>query len=425
MVSVRCSGRFLLAICFVLGPIVARAQVPLTLTQAQRLAVERSQQVAALDAAAQAARETAVAAGQLPDPVLKVGVENLPVNGPDRFSLSRDFMTMRRIGLMQELPRSEKRRLKVERVERDIQRIDAERAQAVATVQRETALAWTERHYNQQMLHLLQRQLEETRQQEQGAEIAYRSGRGSQADVFAARTSAISLQDRIGLVERQVRAARLIVARWIGPDAEQLPASGMDWRQSQAAEAVVSRLSELPQLKQLAAQVAAAETDLRQAQANTRSDWTLEMTYAQRGSAYSNMVSVGVSIPLQLDRGNRQDREVAAKGAALAEAEARYRDALASQEAEVRVLLSNWMANKERFARLGGELIPAAMQRTQAALAAYRAGRGDLVGVLAARRDETDARIQLLSLEMETARLWAQLNQLIPDIPATTRKEQP
>jgi hypothetical protein len=45
--------------------------------------------------------------------------------------------------------------------------------------------------------------------------------------------------------------------------------------------------------------------------------------------------------------------------------------------------------------------------------------------VLAARRDETDARIQLLSLEMETARLWAQLNQLIPDIPATTRKEQP
>ena len=116
---------------------------------------------------------------------------------------------------------------------------------------------------------------------------------------------------------------------------------------------------------------------------------------------------------------------MAAKGAALAEAEARYRDALASQEAEVRVLLNDWMANKERFARLGGELIPAALQRTQAALAAYRAGRGDLVGVLAARRDETDARIQLLSLEMETARLWAQLNQLIPDIPATTRKEQP
>lgn len=31
-------------------------------------------------------------------------------------------MTMRRIGLMQELPSTDKRRLKVERVERDVQR---------------------------------------------------------------------------------------------------------------------------------------------------------------------------------------------------------------------------------------------------------------------------------------------------------------
>jgi hypothetical protein len=40
----------------------------------------------AQDATASAARDMAVAAGQRPDPVLKLGINNLPVNGPDRFS---------------------------------------------------------------------------------------------------------------------------------------------------------------------------------------------------------------------------------------------------------------------------------------------------------------------------------------------------
>src|SRR5689334_4021695 len=80
----------------------------LSLDEAQRLAVERSGLVTAQDAAIVAAREMAVAAGQLPDPVLKFGIDNLPVDGPDRFSLSRDFMTMQRIGVSQEVTRADK-----------------------------------------------------------------------------------------------------------------------------------------------------------------------------------------------------------------------------------------------------------------------------------------------------------------------------
>jgi hypothetical protein len=51
----------------------------------------------------------AAAAGQLPDPVLKLGLNNLPIDGPDRYSVTRDFMTMRSVGVMQELTRAEKR----------------------------------------------------------------------------------------------------------------------------------------------------------------------------------------------------------------------------------------------------------------------------------------------------------------------------
>ncbi|MEO7640167.1 MAG: TolC family protein, partial [Ramlibacter sp.] len=181
--------RLIAAAC--LSSVVAPAwpQQALNLPEAQRLAVARSRQVTAQDAEAAAVREMARAAGQLPDPVLKLGIDNLPVNGPDRLSLSRDFMTMRRIGVMQEIPRADKRRLKVERLDRDAQRVQAEREQTVAGVQRDTALAWIDRYYALAMLELLRQQVEETRLQIEGGEMAYRIGRGSQADIFAARAS--------------------------------------------------------------------------------------------------------------------------------------------------------------------------------------------------------------------------------------------
>ena len=79
----------------------APALAALDFAQALSIAQQRSRQIAAQDAAITSAREMAVAAGQRPDPVLKVGINNLPVNGPDRFSLTSDFMTMRSVGVLQ------------------------------------------------------------------------------------------------------------------------------------------------------------------------------------------------------------------------------------------------------------------------------------------------------------------------------------
>ncbi|MFX4921872.1 hypothetical protein ABTC28_19130, partial [Acinetobacter baumannii] len=48
---------------------------------------------------------------------------------------------------------------------------------------------------------------------------------------------------------------------------------------------------------------------------------------------------------------------------------------------------------------------------------AYRGGKASLAELLAARRNEIDVRQQALQLQMETARLWAQLNFLFPTGP--------
>ena len=401
------------------GPLWA-APEPLSLQQAQLIAAKRSTQLVAQDAAARAARDMAVAAGQLPDPVLKLGIDNLPVTGPDRLSLSRDFMTMRRIGLMQELPREAKRKLKTERFERDAERAKAQGQLALAALQQGTALAWLEQYYAQATKVLLQQQLEETRLQEQAANIAFREGRGSQADIFAARAAQIELDDRLSQTDRQTKAASLMLVRWIGPDALR-PLSGAPtwtslWGTNRPELSLpADQLRQHPKLAASSALVDAAETDARLAQANTKSDWTVEGAFQQRGPSFSNMVSIGLSVPLQWDRNNRQNREIAARLAAVDEARATDEDTQRAYEAEVRGLLNDWQTGKERVLRYNSQMIPVAGQRLAAALTAYRIGKGDLASVLAARREEINIRIQALGLELETARFWAQLNYLKPD----------
>ena len=420
--------RTLAAILIVVAASASWAADPLSLTEAQSIATSRSQQLVAQGALTAAARDQAVAAGQLPDPVIKFGIDNLPVNGPDRGSLTRDFMTMRRIGIMQEITRSEKRQLRSERFERDALRVQAQRELTLANLRRDTALAWQDRYYAKAMRELVQQQVEEARLQEQAAEIAFRNGRGSQADVFAARNAMIQLEDRLSQTDRQSRNAALMLARWVGRANADRPLSGSPpWQTTQLQNEVSSDHLRLhPDLLAMRAEIDAVETDARLAQANKQSDWSVEASYAQRGPAYSNMLSIGASVPLQWDQKNRQNRELAAKLALVDEAKARYEDMFRNHEAEVRGWLNDWQTGKDRIARYRNELIPTTRQRTEATLTSYRTGKSDLASVLAARRDELDTRMQALTLEMETARSWAQLNFLVPEhaMPAQI-KEQP
>ena len=420
--------RTLAATLIVFAASASWAADPLTLTEAQSIAAGRSQQLVAQGALTAAARDQAVAAGQLPDPVIKFGIDNLPVNGPDRGSLTRDFMTMRRIGIMQEITRSEKRQLRSERFERDALRVQAQRELTLANLRRDTALAWQDRYYAKAMRELVQQQVEEARLQEQAAEIAFRNGRGSQADVFAARNAMIQLEDRLSQTDRQSRNAALMLARWVGRANADRPLSGSPpWQTTQLQNEVSSDHLRLhPDLLAMRAEIDAVETDARLAQANKQSDWSVEASYAQRGPAYSNMLSIGASVPLQWDQKNRQNRELAAKLALVDDAKARYEDMFRNHEAEVRGWLNDWQTGKDRIARYRNELIPTTRQRTEATLTSYRTGKSDLASALAARRDELDIRMQALTLEMETARSWAQLNFLVPEhaMPAQI-KEQP
>jgi outer membrane protein TolC len=396
-------------------PITAWSQGPLSLAAAVRMAAEQSRLLAAGQAQAQAAGELVVAAGQRPDPVLKAGITNLPIDGGDRFSLTRDFMTMRSVGVMQEWTNADKLRARAARAEREIDLARAGRDQALAALQRETAAAWLERRLYEQMRGLVAQQRAEATLQIDAAESAYRTGRGSQADVFAARSSVARIDDREREVEAQIETATARLSRWIG-DAAESPLDDMpDLARAPTDEALLTAgIERQPVVALAASQEAAALADADVAKAARRADWSVELMFSQRGPAYSNMVSVGVSVPLQIDRAGRQDRELAARLAQADQMKAQREDAARSALADARVALRQWQSRRQRIALHGDTLIPLAAERTRAALTAYRGGGVNLAAVLDARAAELDARIDRLKLEMEAAALWAQLAYLVP-----------
>ena len=388
---------------------------PLALDQAVQTATARSRLVTAADAQTRAAREMAVAAGRLPDPVLKLSLTNLPVDGPDRFSTTSDFMTMRSVGLMQEITRGDKRAARTQRAEREVEATRLARQLTIAELQRDTALAWLERSFQESVGELLLAQIAQAELQAQAAQTLYATAKGTQADVFAARGQVELLRDRLAQTERQIAVATTQLARWVGADALvaiaprpvlTLPA----WTQGD----LTPHLSEHPMIAAIAQQEALADSDAALARAAQQADWSVEVMYSQRGSAYSNMMSVYLTVPLQWDAANRQDRELSARQAGVAQARARLEDAARAHDAEVRAMLQEWASDDARLRRFDTALLPLAEQRSAAALTAYRGGSGALTAVLEARRNELDLRTDRARLELERARLWAQLNYLQP-----------
>src|SRR5258706_14283935 len=124
-------------------------------------------------------------------------------------------MTMRRIGVMQEFTRPEKLRLRAQRFEIEAEKSGAEKSAAVAAIQRDTALAWLDRHYAEAMAQVVFEQAAEGRLEIVADDSAYRAGGGNQADTLAARAALVTLDDRASELNRRIRAAKTRLARWV------------------------------------------------------------------------------------------------------------------------------------------------------------------------------------------------------------------
>jgi outer membrane protein TolC len=395
-----------LLVVLMLLPLPALADPPLTLTRVQQLAVESQPSLAALQAEVGAGRENAVAEGQLPDPRLKVGVQNVPT---DSFALNEDPMTQTMVSVEQMIPGGDKRELRRRRTRAEVDRAGAELNAQRQLVRRDAGVAFVDLLGAARQLEIVKSLQQETQRQADAARIASIAGASAQADVLAMRRLASLSRDRESDLNMQREKARAGLARWIGPAATQPPEGALEMPPAPALVDLQTRVARHPAHAVAAGGVSVAEAELALAREAGKPDTTVELGYGWRARRFGDMVSIQFSIDLPLFAANRQDRGVAARQAGLERARAQQEDHLRMLLAELAASYAEWQAGRERLARYEGELLPDARARVAAALAAYGAGRGTLAAVLEARRDELEARLDQIELATRTARARLQL----------------
>lgn len=388
-------ARAAVAACVLALPAAASA---LSFDEAQTLAQQQAPSLQAEAAKLQAARSDAVPAGELPDPKLLLGVQSVPIEGNDRWSLDRDGMTMSMVGLMQDVPNRDKRRARVEVANAGIQRAAAERAVEALNVRQATAQAWIASHAIERKLATFDALYAENRLLGETVRARIAGGRGQAADSVLPRQEAALLDERADELHRQRRQARAALARWIGEAAsEPLEGSVPHW--SLDAPALQRELHQHPQLQAYTPMTQQAQARIREATAEKKPDWSWEVDYLRRGQEFGDMVNLQVSFDLPLFTSTRQNPRIAARHAELNQLEAE-REALERQFAEQ---LDNELAELERLqralTRTREVLLPLARERSELSLADYRAGRGELETLLAARRELIETRLKEIDLE--------------------------
>lgn len=397
----------------------------LSLEQALQMATQRSASSQAAEASVQASREMAAKADQLPDPMLKFGIDNLPVNGPDKFSLNRDFMTMRRVGIEQQWVSSDKRAACAERGQRAVETEEASYLANVAKVREQTVLAWINVLYAQRSVELLKALENETSQDFVTGQAALRGGKTGASDVIQGQLTLSQAQDRTRKGEQALKSARTVLSRWVATPVV-VAVGGLPALTSHVPSLPVEELEKYhPMLLSARRAITLADAETAVATRERNPDWSFEAGYAQRGSQYSNMVSVGVTIPLPVNRAQRQDRDIAEKSALGTKARMQYDDALRELQAEIQDQSLILASLKERVSQLKTQLLPSADQQVELATAAYRSGTSSLAAVFNAKRMALDAQMQVLDVQKEAALTWAKLEyHVIPHSQAAVGRGQ-
>ncbi|GAP34258.1 heavy metal RND efflux outer membrane protein, CzcC family [Piscinibacter sakaiensis] len=384
-------------------PALGAVAAPLTLEQAVELAVQRSQMTQSARASAMSAAQMARAAGQQPDPMLTLGIDNLPATGRSRFSTNAEDMTMKRIGLAQEWVSVEKRAAREAAAQAMAGRETVMERVAAADARLQSALAYIEAYYAGEAAQLTALNERHAREELEAGKGRLATVSGSSAEVLGLASALGAAEDESAELLQQKGGFMATLQRWTGVTGDELSEPRLAVAPSQegfvaAHPLVVARQREIDVARQ----------EVEVARLNRKPNWSYEVSYGQRVGR-PDLVSLGVSIPLPIAPDARQDRETAAKRALVDKAEADAEEARRAAAGEYAALANDARRLQERIDRLQAAVVEPLKQRTAATLAAYRSNRASLVMLFEARHAEVEAQRKVLNLRRDLAKVQAQL----------------
>lgn len=375
---------------------------PLTYDQALLKAVASAPALTAADLKTEAARRSLPAAGRLPDPQLRFGIENYPVSGPMAGRFGADEMTMATVGVMQEVPNGARRRAEVAGARADVASAQAQRRMTAREVRSGAALAWIDLYYAEARLAALDAVLKELQPLWDAAPSGVASGATRPAAALAPIRLRAGLLDRRDELAAASQRARAELTRWTG---EATPSAvGAPPTLPLDPARLTAELDRHYSLAGYAADTQKATAAVDLARAEKRPDWAFEVGYGRRDPMFGDMVSAGVTVRLPLFADRRQDPLIAARRADRARVDAERELAARALRANLDADLADHIMHHEQWVRTRDVVAPAARQQADLETASYAAGRAGLDEVLQAFTELAETRLTLLEREAAVAR---------------------
>ena len=414
--NIRLLGNCLLLSWLLLVTFAAKAEQPLTLADAIQLATQSQPLLQSLDDAAASTRQAAVAEGQLPDPKLKFGMINLPVTTGAALNFNRDDQTMLNVGYSQEMVPLKKRELASSRMLAEADQFHTEQVATARSIERDVALAWLDVYEAQRKSELYQRIADEMTAERKVLAAGVSSGGAKTSEVLAMDTEISMTNEKRIYAVRDERKARATLARWIGASASRPISSELPvMTNSTDIAAYSSEIEKHPLLQNAHQSEKVAQLEFDSALANVDRNWGWEVGYGKRFADRSDMLSFQVSIDLQLDRANRQDRRTAEKLVLVEKTQKITEDKRRELSADLEGALADAQAAEARENVHLSSLIPNAKARLSVAQAGYAAGKNSLGDVWEARRDTIEIELDHWTILTDRQRAAVKIGYLLND----------
>jgi outer membrane protein TolC len=392
----------------------ASKEIPLTLSEAEYLALVSAPELKQLQANADSLKEQAVADGQLSDPQLIAGAANVPTNS---FSFTQDDMTMLQVGIQQTFAPGHSLAMKSKKTralaKSEQQKIQEQAAMLLRNV-RET---WLDLYYWKQAAVIIRENQSLYRQLLKVNESEYSAGRRTQSDILQLRVELSRLNDQSAQIDQRLDVLRAQLGRWIGQKEANRSLSNLlpRWANPPPTNVLQSRLIQHPLLKVDTANIEAARDEVAFVKEQYKPGWMLDVGYAVRqgkmtdGQSRSNFVGAQVTVDLPFFTGNRQDRRLQASADQLVvtqlDRDIHYKDLLKELTAQYAI----WQSLSKRENMYRQHLQPEAKQNSKAALLAYKNTTTDLSTVLRAYSNELTIRLEQIQIQVERAKARAAL----------------
>lgn len=377
-------------------------------------AAERNPDVHAARQEIAAARSRIAPAGALDDPMLEVGLLNVPA---ESLSLRREDMTMKMIGYSQRLPYPGKRALRRELAEREAEAAQINLQELVNRVRRDVKIAYFDLGLTDESLRLAERNRQVLEQFLSIAEARYGVGQSTQADVLRAQTQVSKMLEELIKLGRERPMLEAELNRAAGRAAAPQAVSPGPARARESSlrldELRALALANRPQLLAQQRMMDRSAKALELARKDYYPDFDVRLSYGQRDNYQDmrreDMISFTVAINLPVWRESKRGPRVTEAEAMRDQASAMYQARLNELDAMLRQQVAAAEQTLKSVRLYENALLPQARLTADASLSAYRVGRVDSFTLL-------DSRMTVFNAEIGYAASLATYNKALAEV---------